>query len=179
MLSQVRLVMVGDCGVGKTAIMRRYLNGYFCGDTAKGTPYSSTLGVDFGCKTVHLEGKRVRLQVWDTSGSARYGSVVSHYLHAADGVALVYDTTCAESFQRVQDYWLPLVKSYAPEAVRFLLVGNKCDLTSLKEVDAVAAQVCTASKCNCRSSTCLAYSLPTSTLLPVRFMVLKFGLSAS
>jgi GTPase SAR1 family protein len=58
----VRIVIVGETRVGKTSLMRRYLNGYFDGATGLHDPHSETLGVDFGCKNVDIGGGRVRLQ---------------------------------------------------------------------------------------------------------------------
>jgi small GTP-binding protein len=63
--------------------------------------------------------------VWDTAGQERYSSVVSHYLHASDAVMLVYDVTSLESFERLQDYWLPFVRRHAPEGVKLLVVSTR------------------------------------------------------
>jgi Ras of Complex, Roc, domain of DAPkinase len=60
----VRIVIVGETRVGKTSLMRRYLNGYFDGSTELNDPHSETLGVDFGCKNIDIGGVRVRLQGW-------------------------------------------------------------------------------------------------------------------
>jgi small GTP-binding protein len=63
--------------------------------------------------------------VWDTAGQERYSSVVSHYLYASDAIMLVYDVTSEESFERLQDYWLPFVRRYAPEGVKLLVVSKR------------------------------------------------------
>jgi Ras of Complex, Roc, domain of DAPkinase len=58
----VRIVIVGETRVGKTSLMRRYLNGYFDGAAGLDEPHSATLGVDFGCKNVDIGEGRVRVQ---------------------------------------------------------------------------------------------------------------------
>ncbi len=58
----VRILILGETRVGKTSLMRRFLNGYFDGATGLDDPHSETMGVDFGCKNVDISGSRVRLQ---------------------------------------------------------------------------------------------------------------------
>jgi Ras-related protein Rab-8A len=58
----VKLIIVGDSGVGKTNLLLRYCDGEFK------TNYVPTIGVDFKIKTVHLDGCKLKLQIWDTAG---------------------------------------------------------------------------------------------------------------
>lgn len=136
--SLVRVVIVGDSGVGKTGLLRRYLNGYFDGKTEPGGEYNETMGVDFGMKSVEIGGNRRKLQLWDTGGAEKYRNVVSHYLHDVNGVAIVYDVTDAASFQSVKENWVPFVMKHAPHGARIVLIGNKADRpTSTHTVDAL------------------------------------------
>ncbi|CAM9627242.1 unnamed protein product, partial [Discosporangium mesarthrocarpum] len=139
----VRLVLLGSCETGKTCLLRRFLGGYF--EDGEDSDYTRTLGVDFGCKTVELADRRVRLQIWDTGGSVQYRSVVSHYLHGADGVALCFDVTnksflqpCVSrmqaSLEELPEVWVPLLKEHAPSGCRLILLGNKVDVLSARHV---------------------------------------------
>ncbi len=57
-----KLIIIGDCGVGKTNILVR-----FCEDTYKES-YIATIGVDFKVKTINVKNERLKLQIWDTAG---------------------------------------------------------------------------------------------------------------
>jgi small GTP-binding protein len=61
-----KLLLLGDSGVGKSALMMR-----FAEDAFKGT-FISTVGIDFKMKTVNIGGKRVKIQIWDTAGQERF-----------------------------------------------------------------------------------------------------------
>jgi Ras-related protein Rab-8A len=63
-----KILMLGDGGVGKTAIVRRYVEDFFS------TSYISTIGIDFLNKVVEVDGLRVKLQIWDTAGQERQGA---------------------------------------------------------------------------------------------------------
>lgn len=57
-----KILMIGNSGVGKTNIMLRYCENSF------NTAHMSTIGIDFKIKTVNVDDKRIRLQIWDTAG---------------------------------------------------------------------------------------------------------------
>ncbi|CAM9646544.1 unnamed protein product, partial [Ectocarpus sp. 8 AP-2014] len=126
----VRLVLVGGCDTGKTCLLRRFLGGYF--DDIGHQDYTRqaqaiTLGVDFGCRTVDLADRRVRLQMWDTGGSETYRSVVSHYLRGADGVMMCFDVNSKETLRSLRSTWAPFLDKHTPRTCRVLLAGNKAD----------------------------------------------------
>ena len=82
-----KIVMVGDCGVGKTQIRNRYTLDEF-------NPQSkSTIGVEFAFKTIEIEGNEVKGQIWDTSGEERYRAITSAYYRGSVGAILVFDVT--------------------------------------------------------------------------------------
>jgi len=82
-----KIVLVGDCGVGKTQIRNRYTLDEF-------NPQSkSTIGVEFAFKTVNINGNDIKGQIWDTSGEERYRAITSAYYRGSVGAILVYDVT--------------------------------------------------------------------------------------
>ena len=115
-----RLVMIGDSGVGKTALLLRFADNTF------DHSFISTIGIDFRIKTITLEGKRVKLQVWDTAGQEQFHSVASSYFRNAHGILLVYDVTSAQSFLQMSR-WIERVSRIASPTVKMVLIGNKCD----------------------------------------------------
>jgi small GTP-binding protein len=112
------VLMIGDSGVGKSSLLLRF------SDDKYREMDSSTIGVDFKVKLVDVEGKKVKLQIWDTAGQEKYRTITSSYYRNAQGIIVAYDVTSLESFSNVK-IWLQEIDRYAPEQVAVLLVGNK------------------------------------------------------
>ncbi|CAH3139538.1 unnamed protein product [Pocillopora meandrina] len=122
-----KVLMIGDSGVGKSCLLLRYV------DFAHREAYLNTIGVDFKIKTIKLNGKRIRLQVWDTAGQERFKTITSSYYRGAHGVMIVYDIARKETFSNLNK-WLNEVETYANQGVLMILVGNKTDLNSHRQV---------------------------------------------
>merc|ERR1719287_417740 len=122
-----KLVLIGDSGVGKSCLLLRFA------DDAFTESYISTIGVDFRFRTVKMDKKTVKLQIWDTAGQECFRTITSAYYRGADGIILVYDTTDKESFNHVDD-WLNEVNRYVNESTCKILIGNKCDNTAERQV---------------------------------------------
>ncbi|XP_061700305.1 ras-related protein Rab-15-like [Syngnathoides biaculeatus] len=115
-----RILLLGDSGVGKTCMLRRFTDKEF------DTGHISTIGVDFKMKTLEIDGIKVRVQIWDTAGQERYQTITKQYYRRAQGIIFVYDITSESSFQHIVK-WATDVDEYAPEKVQRILVGNKSD----------------------------------------------------
>ncbi|CAJ0572497.1 unnamed protein product, partial [Mesorhabditis spiculigera] len=116
-----KIVLIGDMGVGKTCVVQRFRNGTFV--ERQGT----TIGVDFTMKTVIIDGKRVKLQIWDTGGQERFRTITQSYYRSANGIVLCYDITCQQSFESLHR-WIDDVSKFAAPNVVKVLIGTKCDL---------------------------------------------------
>uniref|UniRef100_A0A8C2IQN0 small monomeric GTPase n=1 Tax=Cyprinus carpio TaxID=7962 RepID=A0A8C2IQN0_CYPCA len=117
---QFNVVMVGNSSVGKTSFIRRFHEGQFTED------YRSTIGVDTCIQTIDLPDRTVKLQIWDTAGQERFHSITSQVFHRADGLLLMYEITCSNSFISVRD-WISRAQERAPDDVIMMLLGNKND----------------------------------------------------
>jgi len=133
----LKILLVGDSDVGKNEILSR-----LDAEPTESSPFSSLTGPD--CKTtmILLDGKRVKLQLWDTSGQGRFSTILRSYSRGTQGVLLVYDITNKWSFDSL-DRWLKEVDEHAP-GIPKILVGNRCHLAykrrvSLNEAEAYAA----------------------------------------
>lgn len=115
-----KVVLVGNAGVGKTCLVRRFTQGLF--PPGQG----ATIGVDFMIKTVEVDGERIKLQIWDTAGQERFRSITQSYYRSAHALILVYDITCQPTFDSCPD-WLREIQEYANSKVLKILVGNKTD----------------------------------------------------
>ncbi|XP_033637356.1 ras-related protein Rab-15-like [Asterias rubens] len=123
----IRLLMIGDSGVGKTCMLCRYTDEGFI------TPHISTIGIDFKMKNLLLDDKRIRVQIWDTAGQERYDTITTQYFRRAQGFVLVYDITSEASFLNIQK-WMTMVAEHAGPDVEMFLVGNKSDAEALRTV---------------------------------------------
>lgn len=124
---QVKLLMVGESGVGKTSLLIRYTNDTFSNN------FVSTIGIDFKIKTIQLKGKLVKLQLWDTAGQERFRTITVSYFRGAQGILIVYDVSNRESFEHVKD-WIGQIEQHADFSVNKILVGNKCDMKETRQV---------------------------------------------
>ena len=117
----VKLLLLGDTGVGKSSLMFRFSEGEFKSGLI------GTAGVDYKMKNIELGGKSVKIQIWDTAGQERYRTLTKAYYRGAAGIILVYDATDPVSFNNVS-YWLQKIKKHGDENVEIMLLGNKVDL---------------------------------------------------
>lgn len=91
----LKLIIIGDSGVGKTNILIR-----FCEDKFKSS-YVATIGVDFKIKTIDVKGKPIKLQIWDTAGQERFKNVTQAYYKGAAGIIMIYSITEARTFENI------------------------------------------------------------------------------
>jgi len=116
-----KLLVIGDAGVGKSAILLRFADNTFSDS------YINTIGVDFKIQNVEVNGEKVKLQIWDTAGQERFRTITSTYYRGTNGIIVVYDVTSAQSFQNVKK-WLLEISDNDCNSVPKVLVGNKIDL---------------------------------------------------
>lgn len=115
--TNVKVVLLGDGGVGKTSIVNSYFKKPFQGS------YKMTLGTEFRIKRV---GNHV-IQIWDLAGQPIFSSVRSTYYVGALGAILAYDVTKQSSYDNVP-HWLEEFDYHKGEKVPIVLVANKVDL---------------------------------------------------
>ncbi|XP_055035887.2 ras-related protein Rab-38 [Misgurnus anguillicaudatus] len=91
-----KVLVIGDLGVGKTSIIKRYVHQIFS------QHYRATIGVDFALKVLQWDDQTViRLQLWDIAGQERYGNMTRIYYREAVGALIVFDVTRASTFEAV------------------------------------------------------------------------------
>ena len=115
-----KIVMLGDSGVGKTALVTRISESVF---TEESTP---TVGAQFIPLPVEIDKRKLTLELWDTAGQEVYRSLVGFYTREAKGAFLVFDVTSDASFQGLSE-WIKFVTEQAPN-VKIIIFANKCDL---------------------------------------------------
>ena len=119
---KLKVVVVGDSGVGKTNLIKRFINDTFNKDS------KATVGVEFLSKTYLINQEVFKIEIWDTAGQERYKSITAAYYKGAKGAMIVYDVTNQTSFDNV-DTWANEIKEKAAKNINLMIVGNKTDLT--------------------------------------------------
>ncbi|KAJ1421416.1 ras-related gtp-binding protein [Ochromonadaceae sp. CCMP2298] len=128
---QLKLLTIGDSGVGKTWLLMRWAGAADLID--KRSRSLPTIGVDFKMKTVSIDGRRVKIQVWDTAGQERFRTITNSYFRHSHGILLVFDVTDPRSFANIRS-WIGQIELHDKEGLPTILVGNKCDLEDQRAV---------------------------------------------
>ncbi|KAL7376874.1 hypothetical protein ABVT39_017479 [Epinephelus coioides] len=135
----IKLLALGDSGVGKTTFLYRYTDNKF------NPKFITTVGIDFREKRVvyttsnpngATTGKtfKVHLQLWDTAGQERFRSLTTAFFRDAMGFLLMFDLTSQQSFLNVRNWMSQLQANAYCENPDIVLVGNKADLADQREV---------------------------------------------
>ncbi|XP_076863235.1 ras-related protein Rab-19 isoform X2 [Brachyhypopomus gauderio] len=122
-----KIIFIGDSNVGKTCVIHSFRSGEF------GEKHQNTIGVDFTVHTMDIDGKKVKMQVWDTAGQERFRTITQSYYRSAHGAVIAYDLTRRSTFDSLP-HWIQAVELYGAANVVFVLIGNKCDLESQRQV---------------------------------------------
>jgi len=125
---QFKVMLVGDSGVGKTALLRRVCENKFIEE------FESTIGVDYMSSTWEVDNLLIKLQLWDTAGQERFRTITSNYYKRAHAIFLVYDVSNIQSFNNLST-WLNDILLFRGTIPKILL-GNKSDLNKRREVSA-------------------------------------------
>ncbi|KAM9315852.1 ras-related protein Rab-32 [Gastrophryne carolinensis] len=120
-----KVLVIGELGVGKTSIIKRYVHQLFS------QHYRATIGVDFALKVINWDSKTlVRLQLWDIAGQERFGNMTRVYYKEALGAFVVFDVTRGSTFEAITKWKSDLdSKVYLPSGgtIPAVLLANKCD----------------------------------------------------
>ena len=113
--------------MGKSCILLQFTDNKFR------EKHEITIGVEFESKTIEIDGKLVKIQIWDTAGHEAFQSITRTYYKGAVGALLVYDITRKETFNHLVK-WLSEVKENASKEITIILIGNKNDLEEERKV---------------------------------------------
>ena len=118
---EIKLILLGESGVGKTSIIERYLYNKFNED------YFPSITMNYAEKDIEINKKTIRLNIWDTIGQEKYRSLSNLFLNNTEIVILVYSIDDSNSFKELE-YWNNLAKKQIDPNVFLGVVGNKSDL---------------------------------------------------
>ena len=130
-MSENKVVLLGQSGVGKTCIINQFINGEYDDST---TP---TISFQFCQKTFEFPGnKSIALDIWDTAGQEKYRSLNGMFYKNVKAAVLVYDSTDKKSFEDIKNFWYDQIKQNCDNDKLILAIaGNKCDLYEQRQVE--------------------------------------------
>lgn len=115
----LKLVLIGDAAVGKTAMLMKYTDGVF------EDGYICTIGVDFKLKDLAVNGKHLKLQIWDTAGQERFKPIANCYFRGSHGCIVAFDICDRQTFSHIAS-WVKQYREHSPETC-VIIIGNKLD----------------------------------------------------
>jgi Ras-related protein Rab-1A len=115
-----KILLIGDSGVGKTAMLSKFVDEEFIHN------HISTIGVDFKIKTIDLDNNIIKLQIWDTVGQERFRTITSSYYRGTHGVFIIFDLTDLDSYNNIAK-WLDEIYQNCI-GVQIFIIGTKADL---------------------------------------------------
>ena len=124
---KLKIVVVGDSGVGKTNLIKRFITNEF------NQNFKATIGVEFMSKTYKINKHLFKIEIWDTAGQERYKSITAIYYKGSKGALIVYDTTAQSTFNNI-DKWIMEIKDKTSKDIKLMIIGNKIDLKDEREV---------------------------------------------
>jgi len=122
MVYRIKVIIIGEPGVGKTSLVKKFVSGQFSSD------YRSSIGTNIFIKKLILEGDNVvSIQIWDIAGQERWIKMRRVYYKGTHGALIVGDLTRKNSFYQIKDFWSPDLKKFS-ENIPIILLANKNDL---------------------------------------------------
>jgi len=118
----IKAIMIGESGVGKTALATRFAYQRFI------QHHVMTFGIDMVIATLDYQGQRVQFNIWDSTGDIRFETITDIYLKTVETIIIVFDLSNHETFTKVPN-WLNRAKSYHASNANYIILGNKADKT--------------------------------------------------
>ena len=119
----VKVVLLGEAGVGKTSIIHQFTYHTFDPDCI------SSISAQFVSKTIDYQGYgAIKYDIWDTAGQERYRSMAKIFYKDAKVIVFVYDITSQPTFDGLKNYWYEQTKINCENDAILCVVANKNDL---------------------------------------------------
>jgi len=127
---EIKVVLLGESGVGKSSIIKQYVTKTFDPDL------DSSISSKYISKSIKIDGAdgKIKLNLWDTAGQEKYRSLAKIFYKDALIIIFVYSVDNYKSFESLKTYWYQEVKSNSLSNVIFGVVGNKNDLYNIAQI---------------------------------------------
>ena len=125
---EVKLIVVGETNVGKTSLIKQYIENIFSEEK------TATVGYDTISKDLEIENRKLKLNIWDTCGQEQYRTINQMFVKNSKIALLVYDITQKDTFNELKNYWYTYITNSLGKNIIIGIAGNKCDLYEDEEV---------------------------------------------
>ena len=115
-----KFIVIGDSGIGKTSLVRKYQNIHY-----KHTDPDPTIGVEFTSVTFNSGNYIIKNQIWDTAGQEKFGELRDAYVYGSDAIILMYNLNDPKSIRGINK-WLRYARRVCPN-VPIAICGNQKD----------------------------------------------------
>jgi len=124
MVYRIKVIIIGEAGVGKTSLVKKFVSGHFIKD------YRASIGTNMFIKNLDLNSdKKVSIQIWDIAGQEKWIKMRHLYYRGTHGALIVGDLTRRNTFEQIVHFWSPDMKKYCAD-VPIILLANKSDINS-------------------------------------------------
>ncbi|MFW9928907.1 MAG: GTP-binding protein [Candidatus Thorarchaeota archaeon] len=124
----LKTILAGDGGVGKTSLVRSFMNKKFSGD------YKITIGVDVSSKSIMVNKNKITFSVNDVAGQQRFSEIKDIFMKGAHLALLVFDVTRKDTLTNLRKQWIEPMIEVCPN-IFSILIGNKADLDDLRVIE--------------------------------------------
>ena len=122
MVYRIKVIIIGEAGVGKTSLVKKFVSGHFARD------YRTSIGANLFVKELNLNSEiNVSIQIWDIAGQERWKKMRHLYYKGAHGALIVGDSTRRNTFEQLKEFWNQDLKKYCGDIPKILVV-NKADM---------------------------------------------------
>jgi len=122
MVYRIKVIIIGEAGVGKTSLVKKFVSGRFTSD------YRVSIGANLFVKELSLNSDTdVSIQIWDIAGQEKWVKMRHLYYRGAHGALIVGDLTRGKTFEQLKEFWNQDLKKYCGEIPKILVV-NKVDM---------------------------------------------------
>eukprot|EP00742_Colponemidia_sp_Colp-10_P005638 GILJ01006026.1.p1 GENE.GILJ01006026.1~~GILJ01006026.1.p1 ORF type:complete len:198 (-),score=19.64 GILJ01006026.1:60-608(-) len=132
-ISRLKIVVMGEGGVGKTSVLRRFVEDQFH------SKYIATIGADFFVKSMDVHGVEYKVSFWDLAGHPEFFEVRNEFYKETQGALLMFDICSRKSFEAL-DVWLREANKFGAREMAVVVCGNKMDSSRSRMVSATEAQ---------------------------------------
>ncbi|ELW67299.1 ras-related protein Rab-19 [Tupaia chinensis] len=115
------IILIGDSNMGETCVVQHFKSKVYT------EAQQNTIGVDLTVCSLEINGKRVKMQVWDTASQERFSTITQSYYRSAHAAIIAYDLARRFTFESVP-HWIHEIEKYSAANLVIMLMGNKCDL---------------------------------------------------
>ena len=118
----MKMIILGEAGVGKTSLLVRFM-----GQDFPDRP-ESTVAIDFKIMELSIDDEDFKVQMWDTSGQERFHALTRNFYHSTDAIVFVYSERKRSTLAKIESFWIKEIKNHNIQAKHILIIGNQNDL---------------------------------------------------